>query len=142
MRLLSIGIVTDVTRPRREAPEAETPQHVAYTAFRQMNAEPCLDHTRQIRTAPAHDTMLGQARTSANHYRRLGFLLRCQAWLGTSRNATGQPGKTAVVVAVHPVSQRLAVHAAQGGCLHTVVPIQHQRRSEHAPRCIGITRSR
>ena len=58
MRLLSIGIVTDVTRSCREATEAQTAQHVADAAFRQMNAEPRLDHTRQIRTAPAHDTIV------------------------------------------------------------------------------------
>ncbi len=142
MRLLGVCIVSDMARPRREASEAETTQHVADAALGKMDPEPCLDHPRQVHTTPAHDNMFGDSRTCAHHRRDLALPRRCQVPLAAGRHAAGQPSQAKVVVAMYPIAQRLAIHTAELGGFCPGVPLQDQRQRKHAPGGIRIARPR
>src|ERR1019366_2707281 len=53
----------------------------------------------------------------------------------------GQPGHTILVVAMHPVAQRLPVHAAGPCCQKPRMPVQHHCNRQNAPRLLGIRRA-
>jgi hypothetical protein len=49
-----------------------------------------------------------------------------------------QPGQPLRIVAVHPVPERLPVHAAGPRGLAAALALKHQRQGQHAPRRSGV----
>jgi len=70
----------------------------------------------------------------------LGLLIGREPPLGARRHAIGQTGHAEIVIAMHPVAQRLSVHAAQLGCLRAGAPVQHQRKRQQVAGRVGILR--
>lgn len=129
-----------MARTGREAAKAEAAQQRANTALRQLHAEARLDDSRQVNPTPAHHAVLHEGRPLANQPRYLRLLFGGQARLGTGRNAIGQSRKTEFVIPVHPIAQRLSIHAAQLCRLGPGAPLQHQCERQHPTRGVGVPR--
>ena len=104
--------------------EAELLQNPPQAHFRQIDAEALPHNTLQIDATPAHDSV--RRRVGTGLYQLLEHFLLL---LGELRRSPGrldvdQPFRAVLVKAMHPVSQRLAVHAADPrrlGAVHTVM---------------------
>jgi hypothetical protein len=98
--------------PGADVREAELLQNPPQAHFRQIDAEALPQNTLQIDATPAHDSI--RRRVGAGLDQLLEHLLLL---LGELRRPPGrldvdQPLRAVLVKAVHPVSQRLPVHAA------------------------------
>jgi hypothetical protein len=105
-----------VARAHGQAPEAQPAQQLAHRALVRPRPEAPLDEVAQIGAAPARQAaVLGRVRPRLDPPFHLGLLRRRQARLraGAAR-PVGQARDALGVVAVHPVAQRLPVHAALG----------------------------
>src|SRR5215204_2080165 len=58
------------------------------------------------------------------------------------RPAVLQPLGAALIEAVHPVAQRLAIHAADARRIRPAHPVQHRRNRQEPPALIGVLRGR
>ena len=82
--------------------------------------------------------MLGQIGTGADEGGDLGLLFDRQAWRRPRCLAVRQPGHALVVVAMHPVAQGLAIHAAGFRRFGPGAAIEDQGERPHAPGRGGI----
>ena len=103
----------------------------------QRHAELARDAIAQINTPPADHTIPRQIWTGLNPFDQRLLLFFCQHWLPSRSMSVGETVQAAVVVSVHPVSQRLTVHSGHPSRLFTRGTLHHQRnrqRSPHRPR--------
>jgi hypothetical protein len=112
MRILKRSVLLGTVRPHRYAPEAEAAQQIADRSLGQLDPVALLDHKRQVDPAPAHHAVDGQIGASPNQLRHLPCLLGGQTRLRSRRRAVRKPLYSLGVVTVHPIAQRLTVHAA------------------------------
>ena len=82
----------------------------------------------QVHPAPAHNSMHGALRAGFNDLRQLRQLLRREARRVAFRPAVLEPFGAPFIEAVHPVPQRLAVHATDPRGIGPAHPIQHRRK--------------
>src|SRR6185503_12578020 len=133
-RLLRRLVRLRVPRPDRDAAEAEPAQDLADRALVQPDREAGLDQGLQVDPAPAHHAVPVGVRPPLHDGFQLGLL--------PGREPRPRPGPAPVVeareallvVAVHPVPERLPVHAGRPRRLLPRGPLQHQRQGEHPPR--------
>ena len=143
-RLLRRRVALGVPRAHGQAPEAQPAQQLAHRALVQPRPEAPFDEVAQIGAAPARQAaVLGRVRPRLDPPFHLGLLRRRQARLraGAAR-PVGQARDALGVVAVHPVAQRLPVHAALGRRLAPRAALQHQRDRQHPTRRLRIPRPR
>ena len=142
MRRLRHRVVAGMARPCREAPETQSAQQRTDAALRQVHAEPCLDHACKVDPPPAYHAVLRDRRPVRNEAGNRRILLGAQSRLGPWRRPIRQTSKPRFVVAVHPVAQRLAVHAALLRRLGARAALQHQCQGQHPPRRVAVRRAR
>jgi len=134
MRLQSRCILVRMTRAHRHAREIQPRHQLADRALVQLHAELLRDLVAQVDQAPAHEFAF--RRRSLPHPRRdLGFLLRRQL----TRRLAGvvsvfQSGQPAFIVAMHPVAQRLPIHAGAPGRVGSAPTFQNKGNRQHPSR--------
>lgn len=93
--------------------EAQPIQHFAHTALVKGDAEARCDHVAQIDAAPAHNAVGGDIGAPFHNLGKLGLLFLCQSWRRAAGLAVDKPFDAELIVTMHPVAQRLAVHPAR-----------------------------
>ena len=116
-------VLSWMTGPRTDVGEAKLLEELSDIAGMKVDAEPLGDDPLEIDPSPAHDAILFTIRPDLDDLRNLGQLLRRQARLGTRRPIVDEAPRPGGVEAMHPVAQRLAVHAADLGCSFSVHPV-------------------
>jgi hypothetical protein len=124
---LGLGIGLGVLRPGRDPAEAERPDQLAHAALLVAHAEAALDQDAEIDQAPAHHPVLHELGAALQTTRQLSLLLRVQPPLPAWRLAVEQTVRPGGVEAVHPVAQRLPVHAAAAGRRGAACALEDQR---------------
>ena len=82
--------------------------------------------------------MHGALRAGFNDLRQLRQLLRREARRVAFRPAVLEPFGAPFIEAVHPVPQRLAVHATDPRGIGPAHPIQHRRKRQQTPTLVGV----
>ena len=92
----------------------------------------------QVHAAPAHHTM--QCRIGSRNHQRpeFRFLLDRQLRRAAGGDARSKAANPLGIVAMHPVTQRLAVHAALPGGLATAGAVQHQRNRQYPADLVSV----
>lgn len=132
-----------MSRTHRQPHETEPAQQLADRALGQLYAEALGDHRGKINAPPAHDAMFGKVGTADYQRGNGGLLLGRQAPGRTAAaKPVRQPGKALLVVAMHPVAQRLPVHATQTRRIAARMTVENQSERQHTPRCRTIAAAR
>ena len=87
----------------------------------------------QVDPPPAHHAVAVGVRPALDGRRQLGLLLGRQPRPAPRPGPVAQAGEALGVVAVHPVPERLPVHAGVPRRFLPRGPLQHQRQGEHPP---------
>src|SRR5674476_1167131 len=101
-----------MTRAHGEPAVAKLRQNLADRAFMQHDAEASFQLVAQIHTPPAHHPVPSRIGTRLDQFGQFGLLVRGELWLRAWRLAIVQAAHSLSVVAMHPIPQGLAVHAA------------------------------
>lgn len=129
-----------MARAGADVREAELVQDLADRARVVGHAEALGDQLLEVDPAPAHDTMHGPIWTGLDELGQFGLLVRGEA----GRVALGadvlQPLRAALVEAVNPVAQGLAVHAAEARRLAPAHPVQDGGEGQKATALVGVLR--
>ena len=126
-------VLSRMTRPGADVGEAELLQKLSDIAWVKVDAEPLGDDALEVDPPPAHDAVLLTIRPGLDDLRKLGPLLLRQARLGTRRPIVDEALGPSGVEAMHPVAQRLAVHAVDLGCSSSVHPVPDRRQRQKPP---------
>ena len=118
--------------------EAELLEDLADRALVVSDAEALGHDLLQVHPAPAHDSMHGALRAGFNDLGELRQLLRREARPVAFRPAVLEPFWAPFIEAVHPVPQRLAVHATDPRGIGPAHPIQHRRKRQQTPTLVGV----
>ena len=129
-----------MTRPSADVREAELLQELSNIARVKVDAEPLSDDALEVDPPLAYDAVLLTIRPGLDDLRKLGPLLLRQARLGTRRPIVDEALGPSGVEAMHPVAQRLAVHAADLGCSPSVHPVPDRRQRQKLPALVGVLR--
>ena len=121
-------------RPHRQPREAEPMQQLADRALVQADREPPLDQGLQVDPAPAHHPVPLRVRPPLHDRRQLGPLLRGEARPAPGPGTVAEAGEALGVVAVHPVTQGLPVHAGRPRRGLARAALQHEGERQHATR--------
>src|SRR3954467_2352356 len=127
-----------MARTRADVREAELLEDLADRALVVSDAEALGHDLLQVHPAPAHDSMHGALRPGFNDLGELRQLLRREARRVAFRPAVLEPFGASFIEAVHPVPQRLAVHAADPRGIGPAHPIQHRRKRQQTPTLVGV----
>ena len=119
-----------MARTRADVREAELLEDLADRALVVSDAEALGHDLLQVHPAPAHDSMHGALRAGFNDLGELRQLLRREARPVAFRPAVLEPFSAPFIEAVHPVPQRLAVHATDPRGIGPAHPIQHRRKRQ------------
>jgi len=90
------------------------------------DAEALGDQALQVDPAPAHHAMHGAVGTGLDQIGEFGLLLGREPRNGAVRPVVLQPIRPMLVEAMHPVAQRLTVHAADPRRLCPVHAVQNR----------------
>src|SRR5215211_688426 len=120
-----------MARTRADVREAELLEDLADRALVVSDAEALGHDLLQVHPAPAHDSMDGALRAGFNDLGELRQLLRREARRVAFRPAVLEPFGASFIEAVHPVPQRLAVHATDPRGIGPAHPIQTLRDWVH-----------
>src|SRR3954462_8179934 len=123
---------------RADVREAELLEDLADRALVVSDAEALGHDLLQVHPAPAHDSMHGALRPGFNDLGELPQLLRREARRVAFRPAVLEPFGAPFIEAVHPVPQRLAVHATDPRGIGPAHPIQHRRKRQQTPTLVGV----
>ena len=118
--------------------EADLAQDLAHGTFVIDHAKPLGDETLEVHAPPAHNPVHHPIRASLNDLGQFCLLVRGEAWPVALRPGVGQPIWAALVEAVNPVAQGLAVHAADARGLGPAHPIQDRGQRQQAPALAGV----
>ena len=128
-----------VSRRHRQPHEAEAAQQVADWPLGQRHVEAGLNHSGEISLSPTHCAAHGRVRAGPNQFSDDRRLLGAQARPRANRAALVRQSRQAfVVLAVHPVTQRLPIHAGRARRIGLRQAIELQRERQHPTRCIGV----
>ena len=123
-----------MTRAHGEPAIAKLRQHLADRAFMQHDAEASFQLIAQIHAPPAHHPMTNRIGTRFDQLGQFGLLFRGESWLGTRCLQIVQAAQAFSVVAMHPVAQALAIHAAGFGRGPAICTVENHRNSQQPPR--------
>jgi len=123
-----------MTRTHRHARKCQTRHQLAHRALVQLHAEVSGDFVAQIGQAPTNNFVLFERRAPANPCRKCRLLLGRQlARRRAPFRPVLQPLQSALVVAMHPVTQRLPIHSRCPRRCRPIMPLQHQSKRQHPP---------
>jgi hypothetical protein len=134
VRLLGRFILVRMARAHRHAREIQPRHQLADRALVQLHAEPLRDLVAQVGQAPAHQLAF-RWRSLPHPLCDVGFLLRRQL----ARRLAGvasilQSGQAALIVTMHPIAQRLPVHAGTPSRVASALTFQNKSNRKHASR--------
>ena len=101
----------------------------------QFDAEAPLQLVAQVHPPPTHHPVTSRIGTRLDQFGQLGLLIRCELWLGTRRLQVVQAAYSLGVVAMHPIPQGLAIHAAGFGRRPAIRAVENHGNRQHPPRC-------
>src|SRR5512134_620845 len=109
-------------------------------AFRSLKsiAEALLDEAAQVDAAPAHDTVHLGIGPVVDDRAHLLLLFRSELRLAPRRLAVDQPIRPPGVDGVHPIAQRLPIHAANPGGFRPTLAIADRRQRQQPARLVGV----
>ena len=139
--LLGRRIAVGVLGTCGKTAEVELAQQLADRALVQRHAEALGDALAQVRASPAHHPIPLRVRPLLDPGGEFGLLRRREAGLAPRRGSVGQPRKPLGVVAVDPIAQGLALHAAAPGGLLARVSLEDEGDGQHASCGSGISGS-
>lgn len=129
-------------RPGADVREAELLQKTPQAHFRQIDAKTFSENALQIDAAPANHAIRLRVGTGFDQLLQ-GQLLRLRELRGTPRRFDiDQPVRAALVEAMHPIPQRLAVHPADPCRRGAVHPVMHCCKRQQPTRLRRILRPR
>src|SRR3990172_2790121 len=118
--------------------EAELPQKPPDGVLAHRDAEAVLDNTNEIDATPSDDAVLVEIRPLPHQRLDLHPLLVCQLGWPPRRGVVDQRVDAAFVERVHPIAQRLAIHAADPRCRLPAHAVADSRQRQQPARLIGI----
>jgi hypothetical protein len=110
--------------------KAELFEDAANRHFVQIDSKALLDDVLEINTSPTHDAVLGGVRFRFHNLLQLLFLFERELGFRARSFAADEPLGTLLVEAVHPVSQRLALHRSDLGGSLTAHPLEHRSKRQ------------
>jgi hypothetical protein len=123
-----------------EMAEIEPPEQLAHAAFVEFDAKLGRNAVSQIGTPEPHHAIAGEFGALFDPGRKLALLDPAQAGGAAASRPVSKPFQPFLIVAVNPVAQRLAVHAAKPRCLLAAETIEHHGYGQDARRLFGIRR--
>ena len=120
--------------------EAELLQEPADRPLVIIDAELLGDDVLEVHPAPAHHAVHGPVRAGLDQRAKLRLLRRRQPRRVAPMPVVLQPVRPALVEPVHPVPQRLTVHAAHLRSVRPVHSVQHRRQRQQTPALVRILR--
>ena len=133
-----VGFLRWVLRPRAVVREALLLQQTPDRDLIEFDIEALLDDLLEVDATPAHHAVLLDVGPSLHDLAELGLLLGRQLRLGAGSLGVDQPFRTALIEGMHPIPQRLAIHAADAGRLVALHAILHGSKRQQPPDLIGI----
>ena len=130
-----------MTRPYRQTRQPKLPQDATDVALGDIHAKPCLDLRLKIDAAPTHHAMYLDIRAVFDQPRKLGQLYRVQPRSTPRPRQVAKTGHARLIVADHPVPQRLAIHPTCPGRYPTGRSFQHESQRHQTTRLIAILRT-
>lgn len=120
-------------RTRLQPRQVQLVQPLAHRAQVHVHRKAAPDLSLQVSQSPSHDVMA--LRSGALNDQCFQFRLLCIRQKGLAAGATArlQSICPAVVIAMHPIAQRLSVHPRLLRRLGSRVPIQHKGDRQQAP---------
>jgi len=100
----------------------------------QIDAKAPLDLIAQIDAPPANDLVERGVGAGLDQRRHFRALRRAQLSPGAAAMTVAQPGQTLLIVAMHPVAQRLAVHPAASRRAGSILTFKNQRERQNTSR--------
>lgn len=135
-------ILSRVTRAGADVREAEPLQKLADRALMILDAEALADDALKVDPAPADHAMLGPVRPRLDEFGDLSALFLRKTRLGACGPVVQKPLGTLGVEPMHPVPQRLTVHAADPRRLRPVRPLGNCGQRQQAARLVRVLRCR
>src|SRR3954468_18194426 len=133
-------ILSRMARAGADVRKADPVQDLAHGALVVDDTEALSDEVLQVDPAPTHDPVHGPIRSGLDEAGEFSLLLGAEA----GRVALGpnvlQPLGSVLVEAMDPVSQGLAIHAADAGGLCPVHPVQDRGEGQQASALVGVLR--
>jgi len=123
--LLRGEVALGIVRSRLHARQSHPVQQLADGALVHLHVEAFGDLIAQIDTAPAHDAMACRIRPGQNDVLQFGHLLIRQGRRPPAARRISEPCDPIGIVTMHPVPQRLTVHAAATRRIRPRHPVQH-----------------
>lgn len=124
--------------PSADMGEAKFFENTSETYLGQINRKPRAQNPFEIDAAPARKPIL--LRIGAGLYQASQFfhLFVRQLRASAGRFAIDQAAGARVIKTVHPIAQRLPIHATDARRLRAVLAVVDRRQSQQAPRLAGI----
>src|SRR5712691_9077277 len=124
--------------PGADMGEAEFLENAPEPHFGEINTEAFAKNALQVLAAPARHPVLLRIRPCLHELAQVLFLLRRKFRRTPRRLDIDETVGTLLIEAMHPVPQRLPIHAADAGCLLAIHPLVYRRDREQSPRLIDI----
>ena len=127
-----------MARPRADVGKAKRLEQLADRALVIGDAEAVLNNPLKVDPPPTHDTVNSPIRSRLDKLSQIALLIDGQARWIARRPGVLQPVRAAFVEPVHPVPQRLTIHAADPRRIRPVHPVQNRRQRQQAATLIGV----
>jgi hypothetical protein len=134
------GVLRRVAGPGAYVREAELLEDLAHRPLVIVDAEARADHRLQIDAAPTHDPVRLRIGPCLDDLAEFPQLLHRQTGLWPLRAMIEETLRPFRVEPVHPVAQRLTVHAADLGGLAPRHAITNRRQRQQSPALVRVPR--
>jgi hypothetical protein len=129
-----------MTRPGADVREAERLEQLADVTLVERDAETLDDDGLQVDPPPARHAVGLKIGTSLDDRRQLRHLSLAQSGLAAFAAMIVKALGAGGVKAMHPITQRLAVHPADPGRLRAVLALANRRQRQQPPALVRILR--
>jgi len=139
-RLDDLAILLGMTRPGTDVREAQSLEQLAYGALVILHPEALSDDALEVDAPPSNHAIGGRVGAGFHDLGQFCLLRgRQPPWVAAPAIIL-QPGRAMCVEAVHPVPQRLSVHAADLGRIRPAHPVQDCGDRQQSPTLLRILR--
>ena len=131
-------VLLGVPRPAPDMGEAELPENTSEADLGQINRKARTKDPLEIDAARGHKSVLLRIGTSLHEAAQFLHLLIRKLRRSAGRFGIDQAIGSALIKAVHPIPQRLAIHAADACNLLAIPAVVDRRQRQQPPRLMGI----
>jgi hypothetical protein len=121
-----------MARARADVGEAEILQKCPDIAFTIINPKAALDDALKIGAPPAHNTIDFLVRSGLNNRSQFGLVSRREAGIWAARPLITQSLRPGLIEPMHPIAQRLTIHAANPRGVGPVHAVQHPSQRQQS----------